>query len=279
MASKPGVRGVDVGLLGGELGVDRWRRSRRAIGRGGFVGLGDRRSVTGSLRRWEQSVDRPQRSEIHGPGRGLVLWRVTAATCGHSLPTWPRACGFALHPRCRRERLLAEEPLAVLIGMLLDQQVTMEWAFGAPALLKQRLGGTPRRDGDRGNGPRRARGDLPRQRPRCIGSPASMAKRTHDLCQHLVEHYDGRAEAIWKGRQDRRRAVARVFQLPGFGKDKSRIFVGLLGKRLGVRPSGGSSSPPTGRRSPTSTRSSASARSANAKRAMKAKKIASGTKA
>jgi uncharacterized HhH-GPD family protein len=68
--------------------------------------------------------------------------------------------------------------------------------------------------------------------------PASMARRTHDLCRHIVEHYDGRTEAIWSGAATGDELLLRIHDLPGFGKDKSRIFVGLLGKRLGVRPAG-----------------------------------------
>jgi uncharacterized HhH-GPD family protein len=65
-----------------------------------------------------------------------------------------------------------------------------------------------------------------------------MAKRTHDLCTYIVEHYDGRTEAIWTGAATGEELLARVLALPGFGKDKARIFVALLGKRLGVQPPG-----------------------------------------
>jgi uncharacterized HhH-GPD family protein len=65
-----------------------------------------------------------------------------------------------------------------------------------------------------------------------------MAKRTHDVCRHIVEHYAGRTEAIWTGATSGEDLLLRVYDLPGFGKDKARIFVALLGKRLGVRPDG-----------------------------------------
>jgi uncharacterized HhH-GPD family protein len=77
-----------------------------------------------------------------------------------------------------------------------------------------------------------------RDKPALHRYPGSMAKRTHDLCRHLVEHYDGRAENVWTGVTTGEELLTRVQALPGFGKDKSRIFVGLLGKRLGVRPQG-----------------------------------------
>jgi uncharacterized HhH-GPD family protein len=135
-------------------------------------------------------------------------------------------------------RLLAEEPLAVLIGMLLDQQVTMEWAFGAPLLLKRRLG-VERLDARAIAAMDPA--DLEaifRDKPALHRYPASMAKRTYDLCRSLVEHYDGRPDELWSSAATGEELLERVQALPGFGKDKSRIFVGLLGKRLGVQPPG-----------------------------------------
>jgi uncharacterized HhH-GPD family protein len=134
-------------------------------------------------------------------------------------------------------RLLATSPLALMIGMLLDQQVTMEAAFRAPAVLKERLGG--RLDAS-------AIAAMPaddleaifRQRPALHRFPASMAKRTQALCRFLVDCYDGRAERVWDGAQTGEVLLQRVRDLPGFGADKARIFVGLLGKRLGVQPEG-----------------------------------------
>jgi len=135
-------------------------------------------------------------------------------------------------------RLLAEEPLALMLGMLLDQQVTMEWAFGAPLLLKRRLG-VDHLDAAEiaAMDPARLEAVF-RDKPALHRYPASMAKRTYDLCRSLVEHYDGRAENVWEGVTSGEELLERVQALPGFGKDKSRIFVGLLGKRLGVQPAG-----------------------------------------
>ncbi|MGH8978077.1 MAG: HhH-GPD-type base excision DNA repair protein [Acidimicrobiia bacterium] len=134
-------------------------------------------------------------------------------------------------------RLLATDPLALMLGMLLDQQVSMEWAFQAPALLKQRLGGSL----DAAAIAARPEAELEatfREKPALHRYPASMAKRTHALCGFLVEHYDGRAEAVWAGVEQGDELLRRCRELPGFGPEKSRIFVGLLGKRLGVRPNG-----------------------------------------
>jgi len=146
----------------------------------------------------------------------------------------------ALHftPDAGANRLLASEPLAVMVGMLLDQQVPMEWAFTAPALLKERLGGDPL------DAPAIAEMDpaaleaVFRDKPALHRYPGSMAKRTQALCAHLVEHYGGSAEAVWTDAKTGDELFARVVALPGFGTAKARIFVGLLGKRLAVRPKG-----------------------------------------
>src|SRR5690348_8070597 len=113
-------------------------------------------------------------------------------------------------------RLLAAEPLALLIGMLLDQQVTMEAAFRAPAVLRERLGGRLEAASIAAMAP----ADLEavfRERPALHRFPASMAKRTQALCQYLVDHYDGRAERIWEGATSGDELLARVRALPGFG--------------------------------------------------------------
>jgi uncharacterized HhH-GPD family protein len=141
-------------------------------------------------------------------------------------------------PDAAANRLLASEPLAVMIGMLLDQQVPMEWAFNAPALLKDRLGGGPL---DATAIATMDSGELEaifRARPALHRYPGSMAKRTQALCAHLVELYGGRADGVWDGVPTGAELYARVLALPGFGPAKARIFVGLLGKRLDVRPAG-----------------------------------------
>jgi uncharacterized HhH-GPD family protein len=145
----------------------------------------------------------------------------------------------ALHftPNADANRLLAAEPLAVLLGMLLDQQVPMEWAFGAPALLKERLGGTLDASAIAAMDPADLEAQF-RAKPALHRYPGSMAKRAHALCTFLVEQYGGRADAVWTGVRSGEELLARVRALPGFGADKARIFVGLLGKRLAVQPPG-----------------------------------------
>ncbi len=134
-------------------------------------------------------------------------------------------------------RLLARDPLALLIGMLLDQQVLMEVAFRSPYLLSQRLG----RDLDAADLASRDPEELVaafQEKPALHRFPASMAKRTHALCSQIAEGYDGDAAAIWDGAADAKDLLRRLEALPGFGKAKSRIFVGLLAKRLGIAPEG-----------------------------------------
>ncbi len=148
----------------------------------------------------------------------------------------PDALSFT--PDDAANRLLASEPLAAMIGMLLDQQVPMEWAFTAPSLLKERLGGGPLDATAIAAMDPAALEAVFRDKPALHRYPASMAKRTQALCGHLVEHYGGRADGVWKGAETGLDLFARVLALPGFGKPKARIFVGLLGKRLDVRPEG-----------------------------------------
>ncbi len=145
----------------------------------------------------------------------------------------------ALHftPEAEANRLLADDALAVMIGMLLDQQVTMEAAFLGPWRLKERLGGELDAAAIAAMDPTELEW-LFKTRPALHRFPGSMAKRTQDLCRHLVEHYGGDAQQVWDGVEAGDALLARLKALPGFGNDKARIFVGLLGKRLDVRPAG-----------------------------------------
>lgn len=135
------------------------------------------------------------------------------------------------------DRLITEEPLALLIGSLLDQQVTMESAFAGPKKLADRLGGLDAR--------RVAETDPDEfasvfsTSPAVHRFPGSMATRVQALCRTLLEEYDGRAEGVWRdGDPDGREVLRRLKRLPGFGDQKSRVFLALLGKQLDVRPDG-----------------------------------------
>lgn len=134
-------------------------------------------------------------------------------------------------------RLLATDGLALLIGMLLDQQFPMERAFYGPQLLKDRLG----EDLDPGRIAEWDPEDLEsifRGPPAIHRYPGSMAGRTQELCRVIVSDYQGRAENLWETSGDGKVLLNRLQALPGFGVAKSRIFVGVLGKRLGVQPEG-----------------------------------------
>jgi uncharacterized HhH-GPD family protein len=136
------------------------------------------------------------------------------------------------------DALLSRSPLALLIGMLLDQQVPMEWAFSGPYTIAQRLG---RDDLDAheiaGYDPD-AFAALLAAKPAVHRYPGSMAKRIQQLCQYLVEHYDGDAAAVWRDVRTGKELLDRLMVLPGFGKQKAQIFLALLGKQFGIRPEG-----------------------------------------
>ena len=134
------------------------------------------------------------------------------------------------------DQLLVTDPLALVIGMLLDQQVPMEWAFRGPATLRDRLGRL-----DCAAIAAMPVDDLEavfKEKPALHRYPGSMAKRTHALCEHVVEEYGGDAANIWKGVRDPSELFARIRALPGFGEEKAKIFLAILGKRMKVAPKG-----------------------------------------
>ena len=134
------------------------------------------------------------------------------------------------------DRLLNEDGTALLIGMLLDQQVPMAWAFRGPATLRKRLGHL-----DAATIARMSEDEFVevcRSKPAIHRFPKSMGKRVHQLCVHLVENYQGEGTLIWSDSPDADTLFARIADLPGFGQEKSMIFMALLAKRFGVRPEG-----------------------------------------
>jgi uncharacterized HhH-GPD family protein len=133
--------------------------------------------------------------------------------------------------------LLRREPLAVLIGMLLDQQIPMEKAFTSPAVLKERMGGTLDAKAIAEADPAELE-ELFRRPPALHRFPAAMAKRVQSLARILVEEFDGRAENVWTGAESGAELARRVGRLPGFGEQKAKIFVALLGKQFDIRPPG-----------------------------------------
>jgi uncharacterized HhH-GPD family protein len=135
------------------------------------------------------------------------------------------------------DRLLAENPLALLIGMLLDQQVPMEWAFRGPLTLQQRLGSPLDAETIAAMGPDKIEAIF-RDKPAMHRYPGSMGKRTHALCAYVVEHYGGDAGAIWQDAPSGQEVYRRLRELPGYGEEKAKIFLAILGKRLGAAAPG-----------------------------------------
>jgi uncharacterized HhH-GPD family protein len=136
------------------------------------------------------------------------------------------------------DELLGRDPLALLIGMLLDQQFPMERAFGAPRLLADRLGVQTLSAADLAAADPEELVHVFQGPPALHRYPGSMAGRTQDVCRVLVERYDGRAENLWADVPDGATLLKRLGELPGFGAQKSKIFVALLGKRYGITPPG-----------------------------------------
>ncbi|NLU67824.1 HhH-GPD-type base excision DNA repair protein [Streptomyces sp. HNM0574] len=136
------------------------------------------------------------------------------------------------------DALLGRDPLAVLVGALLDQQVPMEWAFTGPYTIAQRMGHDSL---DAHEIAARSQEDFAQilsEKPAVHRYPGSMAKRVQELCAYLVETYDGKAERVWEEAESGRDLLGRLTALPGFGKHKAQVFTALLGKQYGVRPTG-----------------------------------------
>ncbi len=134
----------------------------------------------------------------------------------------------------KSDALLNRDGTALLIGMLLDQQVPMEWAFTGPATLKQRLGHLDAK--------KIAAMDIDDfvavccEKPAIHRFPASMGRRIHEVCMVLTDRYGGKAANIWKGVESGDELYRRLRELPGYGEEKSKIFVAILGKRMQVEP-------------------------------------------
>jgi uncharacterized HhH-GPD family protein len=133
--------------------------------------------------------------------------------------------------------LLTRSPLALLIAMLLDQQVPLEKAFSGPLELVRRLGHEPtvaelaEFDPD-------ALAEIFSERPALHRYPRAMAARVQDLARLIMEQYDGEPAQVWESASSGAQLLKQVAALPGFGAQKAQIFVALLGKQLGVRPDG-----------------------------------------
>ncbi|MDA8046845.1 MAG: Fe-S cluster assembly protein HesB [Actinomycetota bacterium] len=135
------------------------------------------------------------------------------------------------------DRLISDDPLALLIAMVLDQQIPLERAFSSPRDLKSRLGGKLDPASIAAMDPDELAARFS-ERPALHRFPAANAKRVQELCRIVVDDYDGRAERVWEAATDGTDLYRRVKALPGFGEQKARIFIGLLGKQLGLATPG-----------------------------------------
>lgn len=147
----------------------------------------------------------------------------------------PETLNFTDHQQANQ--LLASNPTALLIGMLLDQQFPMERAFFSPFLLAERLGrkidaSTVAELDDE------TLASLFKGPPALHRFPGSMGTRARDMCAHVVEHYAGDSHSVWRDAADGPDLYRRLRELPGFGEAKARIFIGVVGKRLGEGPPG-----------------------------------------
>ena len=134
------------------------------------------------------------------------------------------------------DELIAADPLALLIGFALDQQVTVQKAFSGPLELRSRIGSLDARtiatlDAE-------ALDSAFRTPPALHRFPGNMAKRVRDLCQAIADDYDGDASRIWAGAADAHDLHKRLIALPGIGEMKAGTIVALLGKRYGIKPAG-----------------------------------------
>ena len=134
------------------------------------------------------------------------------------------------------DALLAEEPLALLIGFVLDQQVPVQKAFSGPLELKRRIGNLEA-SAIAGMDP----GELDRafrERPALHRFPGTMAMRTQELCAAIATDYDGDAARVWTEASDGNDLQQRLLDLPGIGPMKARSLIAILGKRFGIKPPG-----------------------------------------
>ena len=135
------------------------------------------------------------------------------------------------------DALLSKDPLALLIGMVLDQQIPLERAFWAPAELARRLG-KPLDAAEIAAADPEEFAEVFKARPALHRFPGAMAGRVQAVCGIVADEYGGKAAALWGKVPDGTTLIERLTALPGFGKQKARIFAALLGKQLGVQPEG-----------------------------------------
>ncbi|MEV4135338.1 HhH-GPD-type base excision DNA repair protein [Dactylosporangium sp. NPDC049742] len=144
---------------------------------------------------------------------------------------------FSLPIPAEANALLDRDPLALLVGMTLDQQIPLEKAFSSPWVLSQRLGHEPTAQ-ELAEFEPDALVEIFATPPALHRFPKAMAARVQEVCRVLVDRYDGDTAAMWTGVGSGGELLRRVQALPGFGKQKAQIFVALLGKQYDVQPDG-----------------------------------------
>lgn len=144
--------------------------------------------------------------------------------------------GFSIAQDAEADQVLTDHPFALVLAMMLDQQYPMEHAFRGPAKILQRFGSLDPADIAAAEPEEFA--ELCAQAPAIHRYARSMAGRAQDLAAHVVEHYDGHAEAIWTGVGSAEVLMRRLRALPGYGEQKAKIFCALLAKQLDVKPRG-----------------------------------------
>jgi uncharacterized HhH-GPD family protein len=144
---------------------------------------------------------------------------------------------FSLPIDAEANALLDRDPLAVVVGLTLDQQITMEKAFTSPWVLAQRLGHEPTATELADFDPDELVAIFAKP-PALHRFPKAMAARVQEVCRALVDRYDGDAAALWRSATNGAELFNRIHALPGFGKQKAQILVALLGKQCGVTPPG-----------------------------------------
>lgn len=134
------------------------------------------------------------------------------------------------------DRLLAEDPLALLIGFVLDQQVPLQKAFSGPYELRARIGALDPAEIAAMDTARLE--EVFKERPALHRFPGNMARRTQALCEVIVRDYGGDAGSVWRDVKTGKELERRLLALPGIGEMKARTIVGILAKQFGVRPTG-----------------------------------------
>ncbi len=135
------------------------------------------------------------------------------------------------------DHLINTDPLALMIAMLLDQQIPIEWAFVSPLRLAQRLGGVLDAAEIAAMDPEELVAAAA-AKPAIHRFPAMMARRIHKLCEHLVDEYQGAADSIWADANEADVLYERLLAVPGYGPVKSQILIAILAKRFDYKPGG-----------------------------------------